>query len=523
MPAPLLKTVADLPALVRQWHPRNSPLRPRDVPQSSKQRIWWRCRKGPDHEWQQRVRHRRDAAIRCPFCSGLRASVTNSVQAKAPELARQWHPKKNGSLRPSQICASSTKSVWWKCKLGRDHEWQASPSTRISGEGCPFCSGHRPSETTSLAATMPEVAEQWHSTRNGALTPHDVVPGSHREVWWQCPQVPGHVWQAPVKLRKRGQGCRHCPRRGKPPRLGKDSLARAAPKIAAEWHPTRNGTLTPAGVYKHAKRRVWWKCPEHEDHEWAAPIRGRVWTRSGCPFCAGTRASPTSSLAARFPQIAAQWHPTKNGELTAVMVGASSGRRVWWKCSAGPDHEWQAPVQSRTKHMSRCSFCLGKRVSVTSSLAAQRPDIAAEWHPTRNRSLKPDGVTVGSNRRVWWKCPRGPDHAWLEAVGPRTRAGRNCPYCAGKRVSVTNSLARCHPSVANEWHPTKNGRLTPHQVTRASSRRAWWQCHGGHEWDAVVSSRTAGSGCWQCALQDAEKRRRNRRRRKGMRVPILIG
>jgi hypothetical protein len=33
----------------------------------------------------------------------------------APAVARQWHPTKNGALRPRDVVAGSHRVVWWKC------------------------------------------------------------------------------------------------------------------------------------------------------------------------------------------------------------------------------------------------------------------------------------------------------------------------------------------------------------------------------------------------------------------------
>jgi hypothetical protein len=108
-------------------------------------------------------------------------------------------------------------------------------------------------------------------------------------------------------------------------------------------------------------------------------------------------------------------------------------------------------------------------------------------------------VTPGSNLHAWWKCPQGPDHEWRSRVGPR-KLGVGCPFCAGRRVSTTNSLAVVCPELAREWHPTKNGELTPHHVTHGSTRRVWWRCQFGHEWHATVNQRSCRgrSGCPHC-------------------------
>jgi hypothetical protein len=60
-----------------------------------------------------------------------------------------------------------------------------------------------------MEAVAPRVASEWHPTKNGALTPHDLTPGSHRKVWWRCPF--GHTWQTTIKARTRlGTGCPDC-------------------------------------------------------------------------------------------------------------------------------------------------------------------------------------------------------------------------------------------------------------------------------------------------------------------------
>lgn len=41
------------------------------------------------------------------------------------------------------------------------------------------------------------------------------------------------------------------------------------------------------------------------------------------------------SLANIYPDIALEWHPTRNGELTPYGVSAKSGKKVWWHCSEG--------------------------------------------------------------------------------------------------------------------------------------------------------------------------------------------
>ncbi|SVE50694.1 uncharacterized protein METZ01_LOCUS503548, partial [marine metagenome] len=93
-----------------------------------------------------------------------------------------------------------------------------------------------------------------------------------------------------------------------------------------------------------------------------------------------------------FPEVAAQWHPTRNGDLTSADVAGGSGKQVWWKCPKGDDHEWQTMPGHRTGNESGCPCCSGLQVSVTNSLEALFPEVAAQWHPTRNCDLTPADV-----------------------------------------------------------------------------------------------------------------------------------
>lgn len=71
----------------------------------------------------------------------------------------------------------------------------------------------------------------------------------------------------------------------------KFTLAYTDPKLASEWHPTKNGDLTPSDVSKHSYTKFWWQCPNDKDHEWEAAVCKRIqkWPGSGCPYCSVNR------------------------------------------------------------------------------------------------------------------------------------------------------------------------------------------------------------------------------------------
>jgi hypothetical protein len=191
--------------------------------------------------------------------------------------------------------------------------------------------------------------------------------------------------------------------------------------------------------------------------------------------------SVTNSLAAVAPEVAEQWHPTKNGDLTPHDVVAGSNKKYWFKCDKGPDHVWEAILHSRVSGGSGCPCCAGQKVSVTNSLAAVAPDVAKQWHPTKNGDLTPHDVVANSATKYWFQCDKGPDHVWESKLSNRVSGGNGCPCCAGRKVSVTNSLATQAPDVAALWDYELNDPVTPHDVVVGSNKLFWFESGGARE------------------------------------------
>lgn len=558
------------PEIAKQWHPtRNGNLQAEQVTAGSGKVVWWKCPEGDDHEWETAVNNRTNNNTGCPFCSGRNASSEDNLVVKNPILAAQWHPTKNGKVTPGQVREKSNIKVWWKCLVADDHEWEANISNRANGSGCPFCSGKQPSADYNLENNYPDIAKEWHSTKNGEIKPSQVTPGSSVEIWWQCKLHDEHVWKATVSSRVSGTNCPEChPQSSIPeyrvysevksifsdainrdrtigieydifipsenigiehdgsyfhkdkedkdlsknkiseengitlirvrnaplPKLSpldviyagqtiekscindlmsaldqistekhhteitkyirrrsfanqdefdrltsflpapplEQSLAEIHPELSKEWHPSKNGSLLPQHVRPQSNRTVWWKCAVANDHEWEANISNRSLLKRGCPYCSKRKPDSKNNLKVKFLDIANQWHPTKNGEFKPEDFTPRSRQKAWWKCDKGEDHEWESLIQTRTDPRSQkdgCPFCAGKRPSKTNNLKHNYPAIAAEWHPTKNGDLKPEHYLPGSDKKPWWQCKKNSQHVWQARIANRTKLKRGCPYC----------------------------------------------------------------------------------------------
>lgn len=144
-----------------------------------------------------------------------------------------------------------------------------------------------------------------------------------------------------------------------------------------------------------------------------------------------------------------------------------------------------------------------KKLTLADYCQVAHKELAEQWDAEKNGILTPSDVTVGSHKKVWWRCDKG--HEWLAEVKSRTN-GANCPVCTNKSVfQGVNDLATTMPRLAEEWDREKNGPLTPETVTAGARRKVWWRCEYGHSWQAAIFSRTGGTGCPVCAGKVVEK------------------
>ncbi|SDD37632.1 Probable Zinc-ribbon domain-containing protein [Geodermatophilus telluris] len=465
---------------------------PDQIIAGTNERLWWRCPVADDHRWRasggDRLRGRG-----CPACAGRQVSVTNSL-ARHPELAAQFDIQGNGGRTPDQIIAGTNERLWWRCPVADDHRWRASGGDRLRGRGCPACAGRQVSVTNSLAR-HPELAAQFDIQGNGGRTPDQIIAGTNERLWWRCPVADDHRWVAAGNSRvgSRARGCPACAGRQV---SVTNSLARH-PVLAAQFDVQANGGRTPDQIVAGTAERLWWRCPVADDHRWRASGGERL-EGTGCPACAGKRVSVTNSLA-RYPELAAQFDVQANG-CTPEQVVATTSKRLWWRCAKGPDHRWVASGSNRVHLGAGCPACAGQQLSVTNSLA-RYPELVAQFDVEANGGRTPDQIVAGTTERLWWRCPVADDHRWRATGDNRVRRGIGCPACAGRQVSVTNNLLN-YPELAAQFDVQANGGRTPDQVVAGTNAKLWWAClvAADHRWQAVGSSRIAGSGCPACAL-----------------------
>jgi|APSaa5957512535_1039671.scaffolds.fasta_scaffold34677_1 hypothetical protein len=544
--------VSESKTLLKQWHyKRNISLNPEKLTQGSSKKAWWICDKF--HEWEAVISNRKTRS--CPYCSNQKVGSDNNLALLNPTVVKQWHPTKNDNLSPDMVTPGSTRKIWWICDKG--HEWEAVIRKRMhpnNPTGCPYCTNRKISSGNNLAFLNPTLAKQWHPTKNGGLSPDIVTPGSARKAWWVCDK--GHEWEAAVYSRKKN-GCSKCSNQSSESEIRiltelmsifDDATSRYKIKsleldvyipffnIGIEYdgyyyHKSReskdrnkNKVLEKEGVFLvrvrqhplqpissldivHIKDKLT-KETLNELMSTLKPLVDKNHSEKIRDYLLETRfvnqslfneymsyfpnPFPENSLEYLFPKLCKEWNYEKNKPLLPSNFSQGSGRKVWWICQKG--HEWETTIDTRTVNNCGCPYCAGRTISTDNNLEFLNPKVAKQWHPTKNGSFSPNMFTQGSHKRAWWVCSKG--HEWETVI--YSRKTRGCPYCAGKKISSDNNLAFINPTLAKQWHLTKNNDLSSDMVTPGSEKKAWWICDKGHEWEARINSRKT-RGCPYCA------------------------
>ena len=458
-----------------------------------------------------------------------------------PDLAKEWHPTKNGELTPFDVTYGSGKKVWWYLpyddpRTGKhfDFEWQETVNNRNNGNNCPFLSGQRVWHGfNDLVTTNPDLAREWHPTKNGSLLPSEVSEKNNKKVWWYLPyddpKTGKHFdfeWQEKVSNRALNCGCPYLT--GHAVWRGYNDLATTNPDLAKEWHPTKNSALTPFDVTGGSQARIWWLLPyddpqtgKHFDFEWQNSVCHRV-AGQGCPFLSHNPKvwKGFNDLVSVRPDLAKEWHPTKNKGLTPNEITIGSSKKVWWllpyddpKTGKHFDFEWKMSVCDRIRDRS-CPFLSvpSKRVwSGFNDLATLYPELVKEWHPTKNGTVQPQEILSGSEKKFWWLLPYDDpqtgkhfEFEWQASAYDRSK-GVGCPFLTGKAIWLGfNDLATTNPELAKEWHPEKNRDLSPSDVSKMSNKEVWWYLpyddpktgrHYDFEWKDSISHRSYNRGC----------------------------
>ena len=225
-----------------------------------------------------------------------------------------------------------------------------------------------------------------------------------------------------------------------------NSIANYCPEILEYWDEEKNGKLTPKQVSHASVKKIFLKC--NLGHEWettADQFSSHPW----CPYCSGRRVWPGyNDLFTTNPELTQIWSTKNTIDPRTTKKGCNS-KALWFcpKCGG----EYSMSVKDKTSGQG-CPYCSNRRVlKGYNDLKTIYPKLEMEWDYKKNTPLKPEDVTTGSNKKVWWKCQIC-GHGWQAPVCARTGNRRSgCPECGRKARKNPNAKAVIQLSLDGEF------------------------------------------------------------------------
>ena len=140
------------------------------------------------------------------------------------------------------------------------------------------------------------------------------------------------------------------------------------------------------------------------------------------------------------------------------------------------------------------------------SFAEHFPFLIKEWNFKKN-IVNPYKILKSSRERVHWICFKC-NYKWETRIDHRTISKSGCKPCKRSeaykksyqtKLGKSRILHDVNKHLVHQWHPTKNGNLTPKNVSYGSNKKVYWICSRGHVWPATISNRNGlGHNCPKC-------------------------
>ena len=417
------------PEIAKEWHPTKNKTKPNQhYSGETKPKRWWICNIG--HEYQAPISYRTGKRkTGCPYCAGQKVGKDNNLEFKFPSIAKEWHPIKNGSTKPSDVMPGTDKKYWWLCEKG--HEYQATPDKRTGKDktGCPYCTHQTSSQEMRIMAELHFLDIKILSRYKLEKVEFDVfLPEFNIAI-----EYDGSYWHRDSEKKDKKKTLFA--------KTNNINLIRIREKPLFKIEETDICTIDNAKLFKSELNQLMIRIGDFAEilkPKISKYIKHKKFTNEklfNTYISYSPSPLPEKSLEQLFPEISKEWDYEKNFPLTPKNFSRGSGYKAWWKCSKA-GHQWQTSINKRTHSTAgtNCPTCaLNQHRDHTndlgaSSLESLHPEIAKEWDYSKNHPYTPKNFSRGSTYRAKWKCSKG--HEFEATINSRTRgSGSGCKLC----------------------------------------------------------------------------------------------
>lgn len=330
-----------------------------------------------------------------------------------------------------------------------------------------------------ISITNTEVIQYWNFNKNIGINPIEIYKNSKQKYWWICSK--GHEWESTPRAIARRKNIDYC-------LICKGNLATNNPELLVEWDYKKNNKL-PHEYLSSSHQKVWWNCKK--GHSWFATIDNRARLNCGCPLCSNYYWQKSRielmflyEFKYIFPQTIGGYKVDKKEIdifIPEINLAIEMDGSYWHKNIEKRDLIKNDIIKKSNINLIRVrEYPLKKinEVDIVYSVKENKLDVFKKILKTIEQITNKDlsqyiNMQEFNNIEEYYKI-------------------------LSSQCKRENCLLLTHPEVSKEWHPTKNHRLTPEDVSQGSTLRVYWSCSKcKNEYDATICNRSK-SGCPYC-------------------------
>jgi len=375
-----------------------------------------------------------------------------SIAYVLPELAKLWHPTKNGILKPEN--AYFGKKYWYRCDKGHEFYVAGYAKKRIqTKQMCSKCLGKVVSKEKNFAVEFPEIAKEWDYKKNEKL-PSDYTKGSNHKAWWICKKK--HSYQCVIGMRTHTkQGCPKCSSNISRPQLRiYAELKLIFPKTQLNkilinrteidiFIPEINVGIEYDGTRFHQKQFTIDKDLRKNKivkklHIYLIRIREK-----GLHKLTDNDIFQTNYL-------------LEKKEINQVLI------KIKQKIKQ-PEYIFKIDdYLSKTEFTNNDLFnklYLDLPLPLfENSIAYTHKHLLKEWDYEKNKNIKPENFSRGNKEKVWWLCEKL-KHSTYASIANRAKKNSQCSECSQLKRNLTlRAIASKRKGVKKEFWPDKKPR-----------------------------------------------------------------
>jgi very-short-patch-repair endonuclease len=498
------------PSIAQDWDAeKNVSLLIGEIGSRDRIAVWWTCEYNHTYKVSPYTRIRTDG---CKVCRSNQREPQNRLASRlasgnskkfsdvatATTLA-EWAADLN-ELRPDQITTHSKRKIAWRCAFG--HLWNATPSSRVSGSGCPHCykknrteillRGKLKQSGMSLAERFPDLMQEWDYSKN-SYDPNKLTPYSGYKVFWTCKF--GHSWKVSIGNRTgNGSGCPFCTNQTSKIEIYILCELRSL-FDQVEWRKKIDGVeadiyLTNEKIAIEVDGDYWHKDKLENDKKKSA-----FFTSLGLKTI-----RVRSDKLPKTDDTSVSFSKEDNFAITLKLI------RVLTAVLPNINlKNYLVEAAPRAEDNYRVMVSRLPAPPVEQSFQAVYPAIAKEWDYQKNLPLTPDLFTPKSDQKFWWICSH--EHSWEATIKNRTLRGSNCPGCndashrantQARHLKAIGSLAEKYPELVSFWDSFSNGGIEASQISSSVQKTYMWKCTKGHKFSRMLKTMVKDQNCPVC-------------------------